>query len=73
MAQTIPRVVNRRVIDTEDTFEDVRQRYESPVLTIDFAELAEVAGMPVIRLSGHLRRAITYMMANNVIAETMLR
>jgi hypothetical protein len=100
MTQTIPHVVNRLVIDTEDTFDDVRQRYESLVPTVDFAELIEVIEtgdvarvqqytadhaphsfinfwtldpMPMMRLSGHHRRAITYMMGNNVIAETMFR
>jgi hypothetical protein len=44
MTQTIRHVVNRLVIDTEDTFDDIRQRYEALVPTIDFAELAEVIG-----------------------------
>jgi hypothetical protein len=100
MTQTIPHVVNRLVIDTEDTFDDVRQRYESLVPTVDFAELAEVIAtgdlarvqrytaehaphsfvnfwtldpMPMMRLAGNQQRAITYMMGNNVIAETMFR
>ncbi|MFK0160790.1 DUF302 domain-containing protein [Streptomyces sp. NPDC090493] len=100
MTQAVPHFVNRLVIDTEDSFDDVRRRYESLVPAIDFAELAEVAGtddlaalqayiathtphsfaiywtldpMPVMRLSGHRLRAITYMMGNNVIAETMFR
>jgi hypothetical protein len=100
MTHTIPHVVNRLVIDTEETFDEVRQRYESLVPTIDFAELVEVIGtgdlarvqqytaehapnsfvnfwtldpMPMMRLAGHQRRAITYMMGNNVIAETMFR
>ena len=42
MTQTIAHVVNRLVIDTGHTFDDVRQRYESLVPTIDFAELVEV-------------------------------
>ncbi len=42
MTKTIPHVVNRFVIDTDDTFDDVRQRYESLVPTLDFAELSEV-------------------------------
>jgi len=29
--------------------------------------------MPVMRMAGHERRAITYLMGNNVIAETMFR
>jgi Domain of unknown function DUF302 len=100
MTQTIPHVVNRLVIDTEDTFDDIRQRYESLVPTVDFAELVEVIQtgdlsrvqqytadhapnsfvnfwaldpMPMMRLAGHQRRAITYVMGNNVIAETMFR
>jgi hypothetical protein len=100
MAETISHVVNRFVIDSEDTFDDVRQRYESLVPTIDFAELAEVIAtgdlarvqqytaehaphsfvnfwvldpMPMMRLAGNQQRAITYMMGNNVIAETMFR
>ena len=44
MTHTIPHVVNRLVIDTEETFDEVRQRYESLVPTIDFAELVEVIG-----------------------------
>lgn len=100
MTHTIPHVVNRLVIDTEDTFDDVRQRYESLVPTIDFAELVETIEtgdlarvqqytadhapnsfvnfwaldpMPMMRLAGNQLRAITYLMGNNVIAETMFR
>jgi len=100
MAKAVPHVVNRLVIDSEKTFDDMRQRYESLVPTIDFAELAEVIAtgdlarlqqytaehaphsfvnfwvldpMPVMRMAGHDRRAITYSMGNNVIAETMFR
>jgi Domain of unknown function DUF302 len=100
MAQTISHIVNRFVIDSADTFDDVRQRYESLVPTIDFAELAEVIAtgdlsrverytaehaphsfvnfwtldpMPMMSLAGNQQRAITYMMGNNVIAETMFR
>jgi uncharacterized protein (DUF302 family) len=100
MTQAVPHLVNRLVIDTEDSFDDVRRRYESLVPAIDFAELVEVIEtgdlarvqayiaeqaphsfavfwtldpMPVMRLSGHQHRAITYMMGNNVIAETMFR
>ena len=43
MTQTIAHVVNRLVIDSGNTFDDVRQRYESLVPTIDFAELVEPA------------------------------
>lgn len=100
MTHAVPHLVNRLVIDTEDTFDDIRRRYESLVPAIDFAELTELDGtgdlaalqayvaahtphsfaiygtldpMPVIRLSEHRLRAVTYMMANNVIAETMFR
>ncbi|HZQ33447.1 MAG TPA: DUF302 domain-containing protein [Mycobacterium sp.] len=100
MATTIPHVVNRLVIDSADTFDEVQQRYESLVPTIDLAELAEMAAtgglarvqeytaehaphsfvnfwtldpMPMMRLWGHQRRAITYMMGNHLIAETMFR
>jgi hypothetical protein len=100
MTETIPHLVNRFVIDTDDTFDDVRQRYESLVPTIDFAKLADLieAGdlstvqrytaehaphsfvnfwtfdpTPMMHLVGHPTRAITYMMGNNVIVETMFR
>lgn len=100
MTQAVPHLVNRLVIDTDDSFDDVRRRYESLVPAIDFAELVEVIAtgdlarvqaytadrtphsfavfwtldpMPVMRLSGHQHRAVTYMMGNNVIAETMFR
>jgi hypothetical protein len=100
MATTIPHVVNRFVIDSDETFDDMRQRYESLVPTIDFADLAEVIAtgdlarvqqytaerapnsfvnfwtldpMPMMRLAGNRQRAITYLMGNNVIAETMFR
>ena len=42
MTKTIPHLVNRFVIDTDDTFEEIRQRYESLVPTIDFARLTEL-------------------------------
>jgi hypothetical protein len=100
MAETISHVVNRFVIDSQDTFDDLRQRYESLVPTIDFAELTEMIAtgdlarvqqytadqaphsfvnfwtldpMPMMRLAGNQQRAITYLMGNNVIAETMFR
>jgi hypothetical protein len=100
MTETIPHLVNRFVIDTDDTFDDLRNRFESLVPTIDFAELTEeiasgdVARVrhytaehaphsfvtfwtfdptPMMQLVGHTSRAITYMMGNNVIAETMYR
>ncbi|MEW2306139.1 hypothetical protein AB0958_40355 [Streptomyces sp. NPDC006655] len=44
MTQAVPHLVNRLVIDTEDSFDDVRRRYESLVPAIDFAELTEVVG-----------------------------
>jgi hypothetical protein len=100
MTKTIPHLVNRFVIDTDVTFDEVRQRYESLVPTIDFAKLTELieAGdlsrvkqytaehaphsfvnfwtfdpTPMMQLVGHPTRAITYMMGNNVIVETMFR
>ena len=100
MTKTIPHLVNRFVIHTDDTFDDLRQRFESLVPTIDFAELTEVIESgelarvqrytaehaphsflnfwtfdptPMMELVGHSTRAITYMMGNNVIAETMYR
>jgi len=100
MTKTIPHLVNRFVIDTDDTFDDLRKLFESLVPTIDFAELTEeirsgeVARVqrytaehaphsfvtfwtfdptPMMQLVGHCTRAITYMMGNNVIAETMYR
>ena len=44
MTKTVPHIVNRFVIDAEDGFDDVRERYESLVPTVDFAELVEVIG-----------------------------
>lgn len=38
-----------------------------------FAVFWTLDPMPVMRLSGHQHRAVTYMMGNNVIAETMFR
>jgi hypothetical protein len=100
MTKTIPHLVNRFVIDTDATFDDIRERYESLVPTIDFAKLTEVIltgdlarvqqytaehaphsfvnfwtldPMPMMQLAGHCTRAITYMMGNNVIVETMFR
>ncbi|MBV8929068.1 MAG: DUF302 domain-containing protein [Mycobacteriaceae bacterium] len=100
MTKTIPHLVNRFVVDSDDTFDRLRERYESLVPTIDFADLTDVieAGdfaqvqrytaehaphsfvnfwtldpMPMMRLLGHRSRAITYMMGNNVIVETMYR
>lgn len=100
MTKTIPHLVNRFVIDTDVTFDEVRERYESLVPTIDFAKLTELieAGdlsrvkqytaehaphsfvnfwafdpTPMMKLVGHPTRAITYMMGNNVIVETMFR
>jgi hypothetical protein len=100
MTKTIAHLVNRFVIDTDDTFDDIRQRFESLVPTIDFAELTDLieAGdlahvqrytaehaphsfvnfwtfdpTPMMKLVGHRTRAITYMVGNNVIVETMFR
>jgi hypothetical protein len=100
MTATIAHLVNRFDVDTDDTFDDLRRRYESLVPTIDFAELTAVIESgdlarvqrytaqraphsfvnfwtfdptPMMRLVGHRTRAITYMMGNNVIVETMFR
>ena len=100
MTKTIPHLVNRFVIETDDTFDDLRKRFESLVPTIDFAELTEEIRSgdlarvqrytaeharhsfvtfwtfdptPMMQLVGHSTRAITYMMGNNMIAETMYR
>jgi hypothetical protein len=100
MTKTISHLVNRLVIDTDDTFDDVRARFEYLVPTIDFAELTDVieAGdlsrvqqytadyasnsfvnfwtfdpTPMMTLAGHRMRAVTYMVGNNVIVETMYR
>lgn len=100
MTTTVTHLINRFVIDADDAFDDVRERYESLVPTVDFTELLEVIGsgeyaqvhrytaehapnsfvkfwkldpMPMMRLRGHERRAVTYLMGNNVIAETMFR
>jgi hypothetical protein len=42
MTKTVTHTVNRFVIDAADGFDDVRERYESLVPTVDFAELIEV-------------------------------
>jgi hypothetical protein len=100
MTNTIPHQVNRFVIDTADTFDDVRRTFESLVPTIDFAELTRVIETgdlsrvqqytaehaphsfvnfwmfdptPMMELLGHHTRAVTYMVGNNVIVETMFR
>jgi hypothetical protein len=97
---TFPHLVNRFDVETDDTFDGLRRRYESLVPTIDFAELTDVIETgdlervqrytadraphsfvnfwtfdptPMMRLVGHRNRAITYMMGNNVIVETMFR
>jgi hypothetical protein len=44
MTTTVPHIVNRFVIDADAEFENVRERYESLVPTVDFAELVEVIG-----------------------------
>jgi uncharacterized protein DUF302 len=100
MTKTITHRVNRLVIDTDETFDDVRQRFEDLVPTLDFDELTDLieAGdlsrvqqytaehapnsfvnfwtfnpTPMMTLAGHRRRAVTYMVGNNVIVETMYR
>ncbi len=100
MTKTIPHLVNRFVIDADDTFDDLRQRFESLVPTIDFAKLTDLIESgdlsrvrqytaehapnsfvnfwtfdptPMMALAGHRTRAITYMVGNNVIVETMFR
>jgi len=100
MTKTVPHLVNRFVIDIDETFEEVRRRYETLVPTINFAKLTELIEegdlslvqqytaehaphsfvnfwtfdpTPMMRLAGHPTRAITYMMGNNVVVETMFR
>ena len=100
MTKTIPHLVNRFVIDADGTFDDLSQRFESLVPTIDFAELTDLIESgdlsrvrqytaehapnsfvnfwtfdptPMMALAGHRTRAITYMVGNNVIVETMFR
>lgn len=100
MTKTISHLVNRLVIDTGVTFDDLRRRFEYLVPTIDFAELTDIieAGdlsrvqqytadhapnsfvnfwtfdpTPMMTLAGHRTRAVTYMVGNNVIVETMYR
>jgi hypothetical protein len=100
MTTTIQHVVNRFDIASGDTFEEIQERYENLVPTIDFDELTELIDSgdltrvkqytadhaphsfvnfwtfdptPMMRLVGHQTRAITYMMGNNVIVETMFR
>jgi hypothetical protein len=47
-AHTVAHTVNRLVIDTDTSFDDLRQSYESLLPTIDFAELTAlvIAGDP---------------------------
>jgi hypothetical protein len=100
MTTTIAHLVNRIDIDTDATFDALRQRYETLVPTINFAELTDLIESgdlarvkqytakhaphsfvnfwtfdptPMMQLVGHRTRAITYMMGNNVIVETMFR
>ncbi|ART67349.1 hypothetical protein BTO20_00930 [Mycobacterium dioxanotrophicus] len=100
MPETIAHLVNRLVIDSDAPFDDLRNRFESLVPAMDFAELTEqiesgdlaqvqrytadhaphsfatfwtLDPTPMMRLVGHTTRAITYMMGNNVIVETMYR
>ncbi len=97
---TIAHQVNRFVLDTGGTFDGLRERFESLVPTIDFAELTTVIetgdlaavqqytaahaphsfvnfwtldATPMMTLAGNRARAVTYMVGNNVIAETMFR
>ena len=42
MTQTIAHLVNCLVIDSDDGFDEVRQRYESLLPATDFAEITEV-------------------------------
>ena len=100
MTTTIPHQVNRFVLDAGDTFDSLRERFETLVPTIDFAELTDVIESgdlaavrrytaahaphsfvnfwafdptPMMALAGNSTRAVTYMVGNNVIAETMFR
>lgn len=100
MTTTIAHLVNRIDIETDATFDELRDSYETLVPTINFAELTELIESgdlarvqqytaahaphsfvnfwtfdptPMMRLVGHRTRAITYMMGNNVIVETMFR
>jgi hypothetical protein len=100
MTTTIAHLVNRFDVDVDATFDEIRQRYETLVPTINFAELTELIESgdlarvqqytaahaphsfvnfwtfdptPMMQLIGHRTRAITYMMGNNVIVETMFR
>lgn len=92
--------VNRFVIEVDDTFENVRRRFEELVPDIDLAVLTDIiktgdlaavkrytAGRTpnsfanfwsfnptgMMKLRGNSTRAVTYMVGNNVIAETMFR
>lgn len=100
MTATIAHLVKRFVIDSDDTFEGLRKRFESLVPAMDLAELTEqiqkgdlarvqrytadraphafvtfwtLDPTPMMGLAGHTTRAITYMMGNNVVVETMYR
>lgn len=100
MTMTIPHLVNRFDIETDDSYDEVRQSYESLVPTIDFAELTDLIESgdlarvrqytaahaphsfvnfwtfdptPMMQLVGHRTRAVTYMMGNNIVVETMFR
>jgi hypothetical protein len=100
MTTTISHLVNRFDIESDNTFDELRQSYESLVPTINFAELTDMIESgdlarvkeytaaraphsfvnfwtfnptPMMQLVGHRTRAITYMMGNNVIVETMFR
>jgi hypothetical protein len=53
-AHTVAHTVNRLVIDTDAAFDDVLERYESLVPTVDFAKLTRLV------LSGDLSRIRQY-------------
>lgn len=100
MTTTVSHIVNRLVVDTDDTFDEARHRFETLVPTVDFDELTAVIETgdlsrvrqytadhaphsfmnfwtfdptPMMTLAGHRTRAVTYMVGNNVIVETMFR
>jgi Domain of unknown function DUF302 len=49
------------------------QQYTAEHAPNSFVNFWTLDPMPMMRLAGHQRRAITYLMGNNVIAETMFR
>ncbi|MEH0656472.1 hypothetical protein ACFY94_07190 [Streptomyces griseorubiginosus] len=65
MAQAVPHLVNRLVIDTEDTFDTVRRRYESLVPAIDFPGLLEaIATGDPARMQAHTADHTPHSFAN---------